>query len=134
MLKDFLRGKRIAITAFDLENQEHRGIASFIKSTIKILSKYGAEVYLITSFDCHIKLKHKNDQALENIFVNKIYDFLSVGRGYRQLFYSNTKYTFKLHSTLIAVCTECQRLKSQHYYQKGDSEKRKLRQKRYRNS
>ena len=96
MLKDFLIGKRIAITAFDLENQEHRGIASFIKSTIKILSKYGAEVYLITSFDCHRKLKHKNDQVLENIFVNEIYDFLSVGRGYRQLFYSNTKYKFKL--------------------------------------
>ena len=96
MVKDFLRGKRIAITAFDLENQEHRGIAAFIKSTINILSKYGAEVYLITSFDCNRKSKHKNDQEFENIFVNEIYKFLSIGMGYRQLFYSNTKYKFKL--------------------------------------
>ena len=96
MVKDFLRGKRIAITAFDLENQEHRGIASFIKSTINILSKYGAELYLITSFDCNRKSKHKNDHEFENIFVNEIYNFLSIGRGYRQLFYSNSKYKFKL--------------------------------------
>ena len=46
---------------------------------------------------------------------------------------NSTKYTFKLHSALIALCTECQRLKSRQYYQKGDSEKRKLRQKKYRN-
>ena len=51
MEKDFLKGKRIAITALELENKEHRGIASFIKSSISILSKYGAEIYLITGFD-----------------------------------------------------------------------------------
>ena len=96
MVKDFLRGKKIAITAFDLENQEHRGIASFIKSTINILSKYGAEVYLITSFDFNRKSNHKNDQEFKNIFVNEIYNFLSVGRDYRQLFNSNSKYKFKL--------------------------------------
>ena len=53
MDKDFLKGKRIAITALELENKEHRGIASFIKSLIHILNKYGAEIYLITGFDCH---------------------------------------------------------------------------------
>ena len=96
MVKDFLRGKKIAITAFDLENQEHRGIASFIKSTIDILSKYGAEVYLITSFDFNRKSNHINDQEFKNIFVNEIYNFLSVGSDYRQLFNSNSKYKFKL--------------------------------------
>ena len=96
MVKDFLRGKKIAITAFDLENQEHRGIASFIKSTIDILSKCGAEVYLITSFDFKRKSNHMNDQEFKNIFVNEIYNFLSFGSDYRQLFNSNSKYKFKL--------------------------------------
>ena len=58
MDKDFLKGKRIAITALELENKEHRGIASFIKSSIHILSKYGAEVYLITGFDCSKNFKN----------------------------------------------------------------------------
>ena len=96
MEKDFLKGKKIAITAFDLENKEHRGIASFIKSTIQILSKYGADVYLITSFDSHRNLKNKSDQEIENIFVDEIYDFLCIGKNYRQLFNSNAKYKFKL--------------------------------------
>ena len=49
--KRFFKGKKIAITVLELENKEHRGIASFIKSSIKVLSKYGAEIYLITGFD-----------------------------------------------------------------------------------
>ena len=46
---NFLKGKKIGITALDLEQMEHRGIAAVTKSLIKLLSKYGAEIYLITS-------------------------------------------------------------------------------------
>ena len=96
MEKDVLKGKKIAITAFDLENKEHRGIASFIKSSIHILSKYGAEVYLITGFDCRQNFKNNSCKDIENIFVNEIYNFLSIGKDHRQIFNSNPKYKYKL--------------------------------------
>ena len=41
---------RIAITAIDLEQAEHRGIAYLSKALISSLSDLGAEVYLITGF------------------------------------------------------------------------------------
>ena len=96
MEKDFLKGKKIAITALELENKEHRGIASFIKSSIQILSKYGAEVYLIAGFDCHRNFKNKSDKENENIFVSEIYNFLNIGKDHRKIFNSNTKYKLKL--------------------------------------
>ena len=68
MDKDFLKGKRIAITALELENKEHRGIASFIKSLIHILSKYGAEVYLNTGFDSSQNFKNYSNKDIDNIF------------------------------------------------------------------
>ena len=43
-----LKGLRIAITAIDLEQSEHRGIASVSKSIITFLAQQGAEVFLIT--------------------------------------------------------------------------------------
>ena len=45
----FFEREKIGITALDLEQKEHRGIAAVTKSLIKLLSKYGAEIYLITS-------------------------------------------------------------------------------------
>tara|TARA_Y100001968_G_scaffold211156_1_gene194317 strand:- start:8203 stop:9711 length:1509 start_codon:yes stop_codon:yes gene_type:complete len=41
---------RVAITAIDLEQAEHRGIAYFSKALICSLSDLGAEVYLLTGF------------------------------------------------------------------------------------
>ena len=41
---------RVAITAIDLEQAEHRGIAYLSKSLISSLSDLGAEVYLLTGF------------------------------------------------------------------------------------
>ena len=41
---------RVAITAVDLEQAEHRGIAYLSKSLISSLSDLGAEVYLLTGF------------------------------------------------------------------------------------
>ena len=41
---------RIAITAIDLEQAEHRGIAYLSKALISSLSDLGAEVYLLTGF------------------------------------------------------------------------------------
>ncbi|MBO8206795.1 glycosyltransferase family 4 protein [Prochlorococcus marinus XMU1406] len=96
MEKDFLKGKRIAITALELENKEHRGIASFIKSSIAILSKYGAEIYLITGFDLDKNFKNNLNLKNENLFFSEVYKFLIKGKDHRELFNSSTKYKFKL--------------------------------------
>ena len=101
MEKDFLKGKRIAITALELENKEHRGIASFIKSSIKVLNKYGAEIYLITGFDLDRNFKKNSDKESENIFLSEVYNFLSEGKDHRELFNSSKKYKFELILELI---------------------------------
>ncbi len=101
MEKNFLKGKRIAITALELENKEHRGIASFIKSSIAILSKYGAEIYLITGFDLDKNLKNNLNLKIENLFYSEIYKFLLIGKDHRELFRSSTKYKLKLILELI---------------------------------
>ena len=41
MDRNILQGKRIAITAIDLEQKEHRGLAVMAKSLIELLNKYG---------------------------------------------------------------------------------------------
>ena len=45
-----LRGKRILVTALDLEQREHRGIAVYSKALIRHLRRMGAEVWLLTQF------------------------------------------------------------------------------------
>ena len=43
-----LTGRKILVTAFDLEQSEHRGIAVFTKALIHCLKLAGAEVWLLT--------------------------------------------------------------------------------------
>ena len=45
-----LEGKRILVTALDLEQREHRGIAVYSKALIRHLKRMGAEVWLLTQF------------------------------------------------------------------------------------
>ncbi len=45
-----LQGKRIVVTAYDLEQSEHRGIAVYTKSLIHCLRKAGSEVWLLTEY------------------------------------------------------------------------------------
>ena len=72
-----------------------------------MLTKYGAEVYLITGFDYRQNFKNNSDEDIENIFVNEIYNFFSIGKDHRQIYNSNTKYKYKIilasPSTLISV-------------------------------
>ena len=51
-----LKGKKILVTIQELENKEHRGIASYTKSLIKALNKSEAEIWLLVRMD-FIKLK-----------------------------------------------------------------------------
>ena len=45
-----LKGRKILITAYDLEQSEHRGIAVYSKSLMRCLHEAGAEVWLLTEF------------------------------------------------------------------------------------
>ena len=90
MDKNILKGKRIAITALELENKEHRGISAVIKSTINILSKYGAEIYLITSFEKGIESRNKTKTEINNIYIQGIqrwiYNRISSYKNYYLIF------------------------------------------------
>ena len=50
MKEKSLKGRRILVTAYDLEQNEHRGIAVYSKSLIHCLNEAGAEVWLLTEF------------------------------------------------------------------------------------
>ncbi|QNJ18461.1 putative alpha-glycosyltransferase/ family 4 [Synechococcus sp. A18-25c] len=45
-----LKGQKILVTAYDLEQSEHRGIAVYSKSLMRCLYEAGAEVWLLTEF------------------------------------------------------------------------------------
>ena len=60
-----LKGQKILITAFDLEQSEHRGIAVYSKSLIRCLNEAGAEVWLLTEF--FDKLSEKGLRGLPKI-------------------------------------------------------------------
>ena len=49
-----LQGKRVLVTALDLEQREHRGIAVYSKALIRHLRQMGAEVWLLTQFPHHL--------------------------------------------------------------------------------
>lgn len=51
-----LTGLRIAVTAADLEQLEHRGIAAYSRNLLKALHNSGAEVWLISEFDPKLRL------------------------------------------------------------------------------
>ena len=45
-----LKGRKILVTAYDLEQSEHRGIAVYSKSLMRCLHEAGAEIWLLTEF------------------------------------------------------------------------------------
>ena len=60
-----LKGLRILVTAYDLEQGEHRGIAVYSKSVLRCLKQAGAEVWLLTEF--FDKLSEKGLRRLPGI-------------------------------------------------------------------
>ena len=45
-----LKGMRLVVSGFELEQAEHRGIAVFTKNLLRILKQSGAEVWLLTEY------------------------------------------------------------------------------------
>ena len=65
MTAQSLKGRKILVTAYDLEQNEHRGIAVYSKSLIHCLNEAGAEVWLLTEF--FDKLSEKGLRELPKI-------------------------------------------------------------------
>ena len=77
-----LKGKRIIITAEELELKEHRGIAVYTKSLINSLKEEGAEVWLLTQFYPRIWERGMSwlpNKTRELIFTARVLDYLSYG-------------------------------------------------------
>ena len=56
-----LKGLRLVVSGFELEQHEHRGIAVFTKNLLQTLKQLGAEVWLLTEFSPDIqKIKKAN--------------------------------------------------------------------------
>ncbi len=77
-----LKGRRVVVTAIDLEQSEHRGIASYSKALIRALKQAGAEVWLLTQFDSSKDgggLKELPVETKEIIHTAKVLDSLANG-------------------------------------------------------
>ena len=72
-----LKGKRIIVTALDLEQNEHRGIANYSKNLLYSLKSQGAEVWLLTSFSSDILLSTKYKEENKKIEITRILGQLS---------------------------------------------------------
>ena len=72
-----LKGKRIIVTALDLEQNEHRGIANYSKNLLYSLKSQGAEVWLLTSFSSDVFLSTKYKEENKKIEITRILGQLS---------------------------------------------------------
>ena len=86
MTAQTLEGRKVLITAYDLEQSEHRGIAVYSKSLMRCLHEAGAEVWLLTEFfdklsEKGLKRLPKSTQAM--IHNARILNSLAMGRRER---------------------------------------------------
>ena len=56
-----LKGLRLVVSGFELEQEEHRGIAVFTKNLLQTLKQLGAEVWLLTEFSPDIQNTKKTN-------------------------------------------------------------------------
>ena len=100
-----LKGIKIALTAYELEQKEHRGISAVSKSLIKLLNKYGADIYLITGFYAkRIGIENrifKRNKLDKEIAISDIFDDLNKGANYRDEFKTSNRYKIKLIFQLL---------------------------------
>ena len=90
-----LNGRKILVTAYDLEQTEHRGIAVYSKSLIRCLHEAGAEVWLLTEYFDKLSEKglRKLPSTQELIRIARILN--SLAQGQRDLTTSPIQRKFK---------------------------------------
>ena len=75
-----LKGLRLVVSGFELEQYEHRGIAVFTKNLLQTLKQLGAEVWLLTEYSPNTKMikKAKLPTAIDiTIFSAKVLEKLN---------------------------------------------------------
>lgn len=85
-----LQGKKVLITAWDLEQLEHRGIANYSKNLIYALKGLNAEVWILTQFSNDIKLKSKYREEKKKVEITRI---LGQFTKFRRYIYPKKDYT-----------------------------------------
>jgi glycosyltransferase involved in cell wall biosynthesis len=79
-----LRGLRLVVTSFDLQQVEHRGIAVFSKALLRALKQSGAELWLLTDFDPPLwdsGLKRVPATVQKLVYEARVLDALATGYG-----------------------------------------------------
>ena len=79
-----LKGMRLVVTSFDLQQVEHRGIAMYSKGLLKALKQSGAEIWLLTDFDPPIRgsgLSKAPAAVRELYYQAKVLESLTAGYG-----------------------------------------------------
>ena len=77
-----LKGFRLVVSGFELEQQEHRGIAVYTKGLLRALKESGAEVWLLTEFQpsTHDSASARLPKAVQiRITTSRILDMLNSG-------------------------------------------------------
>jgi glycosyltransferase involved in cell wall biosynthesis len=78
-----LVGLRLVVSAIDLEQREHRGIAVYSKALLKALHAAGAEVWLLTEFSAELRevvLRRQSGHTRALLQASKVLDALACGR------------------------------------------------------
>lgn len=79
-----LKGLRILVTDFDLQQCEHRGIAVYSKALLRALKASGAETWLLTDFEPPMRdpgLRDLPEAARKLIFSARVLEALMIGPG-----------------------------------------------------
>ena len=67
-----LKGMRLVVSGFELEQGEHRGIAVFTKNLLRTLKQLGAEVWLLTEYSPDTQAIKKAKRIEESYLGKKI--------------------------------------------------------------
>lgn len=81
-----IKGLRVVVTGYDLEQPEHRGIAVYTKALIRVLSQAGAEVWLLTQFSAgslNSKYSFLPNNTRQLVSNSRIFHSLSTGQQFR---------------------------------------------------
>ena len=116
-----LKGLRLVVSGFELEQQEHRGIAVFTKGLLRSLKEAGAEIWLLTETQAStndISVRRIPKSVQTRIIISRTLDKLNSGideennHGYLIKLISQTPILSNFTKTLILFKKVKRKLKS----------------------
>ena len=114
-----LKGMNIGITALDLEQTEHRGIAQVTKNIISALSSEQANIFLITNYSSS-RIKKNNSRsisrtAITEITISDILEQLKETQDCKNIYIKKILLYFKLPKIILNYYLRLGRLSSNIY-------------------